>query len=196
MKTKANALDRLIDEACSAIGEVGLTNLTIATIAERAGVSTALIHYHFDTKARLLVASAERIAGKRAHRRSGALSSGTGLGSLDALWSELQDGVRNGSERAWLELVLWARHDPDVAKALAAPQAGARDGIIRRVPSLLRELGAAAPSSSEELAASLDAQLDGLTVALLEGQDPDIVRTAYDAFWLTLIAAFPTTRRS
>ena len=196
MKPKANALDRLIDEACAAIGDVGLANLTIGTIADRAGVSTALIHYHFDTKARLLVASAERVAGKRASRRSGALSSGAGLGSLDALWSELLEGVRNGSERAWLELVLWARHDAMVAAALAAPQAGARDGIIRRLPSLLRELGAAAPSSGEELAAALDAQLDGLTLALLEGQDPAIVRTAYDAFWLTLIAAFPTTRRS
>lgn len=194
MKTKANSLDRLIDEACAAIGDVGLANLTTGLIAERAGVSTALIHYHFDTKGRLLVASAERIAARRATRRSDALSSGQGLGSLDELWRVMLEAVNNGHERAWLELVLWARHDADVRSALATPQRAARDATIRRLPSLLRELNAAAPASSDELAASLDAQLDGLTVALLEGQEPDVVRTAYDAFWLTLLAAFPARR--
>jgi AcrR family transcriptional regulator len=194
MKAKANSLDRLIDEACLAIGDVGLAGLTVGVIAERAGVSTALIHYHFDTKARLLVASAERIAARRATRRSDALSVRSGLDSLDELWRQLEAGVVGGSERAWLELVLHARHDAEVAAALAAPQAGAREAIVRRLPSLLRELGASSPVSSEELAASLDAVLDGLTVALLEGQEPSSVRTAYDAFWLTLIAAAPTRR--
>ncbi len=194
MKAKANALDRLIDEACLAIGEVGLAGLTVGVIAERAQVSTALIHYHFDTKARLLVVAAERIAARRAGRRSDALSVRAGLDSLDELWSQLLAAVTQGSERAWLELVLYARHDGDVAAALAAPQAGAREAIIRRLPSLLRELGATSPVSSEELAAALDAQLDGLTVALLEGQEPALVRTAYDAFWLTLIAAAPIRR--
>ena len=194
MKTKANALDRLIDEACLAIGEVGLADLTVGVIAERAQVSTALIHYHFDTKARLLVASAERIAARRAGQRSDALSVRAGLDSLDELWSRLVLGVTQGSERAWLELVLFAHHDRDVAAALAAPQAGTREAIVRRLPSLLRELGATSPVSGDELAAALDAQLDGLTVALLERQDPASVRTAYDAFWLTLIAAAPNRR--
>jgi AcrR family transcriptional regulator len=194
MKTKANAIDRLIDEACLAIGDVGLSGLTIGVIAERADVSTALIHYHFDTKARLLVASAERIASRRATRRSDALSVGSGLDSLDELWRQLDAAVSAGSERAWLELVLYARHDSAVAAALAATQASAREAIVRRLPSLLRELGASSPVSSEELAASLDAVLDGLTVALLEGQAAAAVRTAYDAFWLTLIAAAPNRR--
>ena len=189
MKAKANALDRIIDESCVAIGDVGLAALTIGLIAERAQVSTALIHYHFDTKARLLVASAERIALQRADRRSAALSSGSGLQSLDVLWEQLVAGVVEGLERAWLELVLWARTDADVAKALAAPRTTARHAIMRRLPSLLAELGAKPGAANEELAAALDAQLDGLTVSLLGGQNPASVRTAYDAFWLTVISA-------
>lgn len=194
MKPKPNALDRLVDEACLVIGEAGLANLTIGLVAERAGVSTALIHYHFDTKARLLVASAERIAGRRASRRSAALSAKSGLAALDELWTQLEAGVSDGLERAWLELVLWARDDDQVAAALAAPQPGEREAIVRRLPSLLRELGATPHASSEELAAALDAQLDGLTIALLGGQDRAAVRTAYDAFWLTLLAAAPDRR--
>src|SRR3954463_15978590 len=98
MKVKANALDRIIDEACLAIGDVGLSGLTIGVVAERAQVSTALIHYHFDTKARLLVAAAERIAVQRATRRTTALALGTGLDSLDALWEQLVAGVVEGIE--------------------------------------------------------------------------------------------------
>lgn len=195
MKAKPNALDRLVDVACTAIGEVGLAGLTTQVVAERAGVSTALIHYHFDTKARLLVASAERIAARRADRRSAALSARTGLEALDELWGQLVAGAADGLERAWLELVLFAKSDALVATALARPQAGAREATARRLPSLLRELGAAAPAGSEELAAALDAQLDGLTLALLEGQPNETVRSAYDAFWLTLIAAAPIRRR-
>jgi TetR/AcrR family transcriptional repressor of bet genes len=194
MKTKPNALDMLIDHACLAIGDVGLANLTIGEIAERAGVSTALIHYHFDTKARLLVASAKRIAERRADRRSAALSAGVGMRALDELWDQLLSGVADGLERAWLELVLWAREDAQVAGALAESQPALRHAIIRRLPSLLAELGTTPHTSNEALAAALDAQLDGLTVALLGGQDPAVVRTAYDAFWLTLLAAAPDRR--
>jgi AcrR family transcriptional regulator len=189
MKAKANALDRIIDAACLAIGDVGLSGLTIGLIAERAQVSTALIHYHFDTKDRLLVASAERIAAHRATRRTAALGKGEGLDALDALWEELVSGVVEGLERAWLELVMWARTDADVAQALTAPRAAARHAAMRRLPSLLGELGAAPHAAGEEVAAALDAELDGLTLALLGGQEPALVRTAYDAFWLTLIAA-------
>jgi AcrR family transcriptional regulator len=195
MKPKPNALERLIDEACIAIGEVGLAGLTIGIVAERAGVSTALVHYHFDTKARLLVASATRIAERRAGRRTEALASGTGLAALDALWSAVASGVEDGLERAWLELVMWARADDDVAAALSAPRAAARDAMVQRLPSLVRELGATPHANSEEVAASLDAVLDGLALALLGRQEPGVVRTAYDAFWLTLIAAAPTRRR-
>ena len=195
MKAKANALDRIIDEACLAIGDVGLAGLTIGIVAERAQVSTALIHYHFDTKARLLVAAGERIAAQRATRRTAALAVGQGLESLDALWAQLVAGVVEGLERAWLELVMWARTDAEVARALAAPRATARHAAMRRLPALFAELGATPRSASEELAAALEAELDGLTLALLAGQEPALVRTAYDAFWLTLIAAAPSRGR-
>ncbi|HEY2806151.1 MAG TPA: TetR/AcrR family transcriptional regulator [Gemmatimonadales bacterium] len=195
MRPGSNSVERLVDEACRAIGEVGLSGLTIGLIAERAGVSTALVHYHFDTKGRLLVASAERVADRRALRRGSALSSGTGLGALDELWLALVNGVDDGEERAWLELVLYAREEPGVAAVLTAPRSAARDAIVRRLPSLLRELGAPASAGSEEVAAALDAQLDGLVIALLGGQDPAVVRTAYDAFWLTLLAAAPVRPR-
>jgi AcrR family transcriptional regulator len=195
MNTSTKSIERMVDEACRVIGEAGLAALTIGAVAERAGVSTALVHYHFDTKARLVVASAERIAEGRALRRGTALGSATGLAALDELWKTLVDGVNDGVERAWLELVLHARDETEVAAVLATPRSAAREAMVRRLPSLLRELGSSTSISSDELGASLDAQLDGVVLALLGGQDPAVVRTAYDAFWLTLLAAAPSRRR-
>ncbi len=195
MSSSTNSIDRIVDEACRVIGEAGLGALTVGVVAERAGVSTALVHYHFDTKARLVVASAERIAEVRTLRRGSALDAAGGLAALDELWRALVAGIDDGVERAWLELVLHARADAEVAAVLVTPRIAARDAMARRLPLLLRELGAALPASAEEMAASLEAQLDGLALALLGGQDAAVVRSAYDAFWLTLLAAGPSRRR-
>lgn len=195
MKTIASATDTIVTAACSAIGDLGLQALTVGVVAERAGVSTALIHYHFDTKAHLLVAATSRLAAARTERRLAALGSGKGLAALDALWASIELGVREGSERAYLELVMHARTDATGAAALHAARGAERKALVRRLPPLMRELGAAAEAGSEEIAAALDAQLDGLALALLAGQDPGAVRNAYDAFWLALLAAGQTRRR-
>ncbi len=195
MRPSTNSTQRIVDEACRVIGEAGLGALTVGVVAERAGVSTALVHYHFDTKAHLVVASAERIAEVRTLRRGSALDAAGGLAALDELWRALVAGIDDGVERAWLELVLHARADAEVAAVLATPRSAVRDAMARRLPLLMRELGATLPASAEEMAASLEAQLDGLALALLGGQDAAVVRSAYDAFWLTLLAAGPSRRR-
>jgi len=195
MKTSAKNRDSIVDHACEALGAVGLATLTIGVVAERAGVSTALVHYHFDTKAKLLLAVAERVAAGRHERRARALSAGRGLGAVDALWDVVDSGVRNGTERAYVELVLYARSEPGASASMAQPRLAHRSAMTARLPELLRELGASPSASSDELAAALDAQLDGLSLALLGGEDPAAVRTAYDAFWLSLLAAGQTRRR-
>ena len=195
MVASTNSIERIVDEACRVIGEGGLGVLTVGVVAERAGVSTALVHYHFDTKARLVVAAAERVAEVRTLRRGSALDGASGLAALDELWLALMAGIGDGVERAWLELVLHARADAEVAAVLSTPRSAARDALARRLPMLMRELGAALPASAEEMAGALDAQLDGLALALLGGQDAAVVRSAYDAFWLTLLAAGPSRRR-
>lgn len=94
-----------------------------------------------------------------------------------------------------MELRLHARHDADLASALAGQRAAERAALVLRLPALFDELQSRMPAAAEELAAALDAQLDGVTLALLSGEDPRIVRAAYDAFWLTLLAAGQNRRR-
>lgn len=195
MKTPVSNRDSIIESSCDALGAIGLAELTVGVVAERAKVSTALVHYHFDTKAKLLVATAERVAARRHEARARALTSVGGLAAVDALWEAIVSNVQGGVERAYVELVLYGRSDVAAAEAMAAQRRSHRTAMIGRLPALLRELGAAPASASDEITAALDAELDGLSLALLGGEDQAQVRTAYDAFWLSLLAAGPSRRR-
>ncbi|MEV6598760.1 TetR/AcrR family transcriptional regulator [Actinoplanes sp. NPDC051346] len=48
---------RIVQAACDAIAEVGFEGVRMRLIAERAGVSTALLHYHFDNREKLFLAA-------------------------------------------------------------------------------------------------------------------------------------------
>lgn len=50
----ASARGRILEAACDLIAAEGLDGVRIARIANAAGISTSLIHYHFDTRERLL----------------------------------------------------------------------------------------------------------------------------------------------
>jgi len=49
-----SARDRILQAACELIAERGIGGARIAQIAKAAGVSTALVHYHFRTRETLL----------------------------------------------------------------------------------------------------------------------------------------------
>jgi len=189
MKGVAATIDRIVGAASDTATAEGLAGLTVGKVADRAGVSTALVHYHFDTKQRLLAATAERLGQARAERREKAITVGRSLAVLDALWSVVEADVASGAERAWLELQAVARTDEAIRLALSLSRTGHRDRLAARLTVLLRELGSASVVGVEELALAFTALLDGLAAALTAGEDPAAVRAAYDAFWLAMIAA-------
>jgi AcrR family transcriptional regulator len=53
-RTAEVRLDALLQTACDVIGERGLSNTRTSDVAAAAGVSQALVFYHFETKERLL----------------------------------------------------------------------------------------------------------------------------------------------
>ena len=184
-----NSRDRIAEAACALIQDSGIADLTIADVGRRAGVSSALVHYHFNTKQELLAAASERLAARRTEARSAALSSASGLAALDALWAALSAGPGSEAERAWNDLALLARRDTTVRRTLAAQRRVERTTIAQSLPSLFRELGTAPTASWDETAATILLFLDGVAGALGEGGAADEVRAAYDAFWLVLVAA-------
>ena len=184
-----NSRDRIAEAACALVQDAGIADLTVADVGRRAGVSSALVHYHFNTKQELLAAAAERLAARRTAARTAALSATSGLAALDALWAALSAGPGSEAERAWNDLALLARRDTTVRRTLAAQRRVERTTIAQSLPSLFRELGTAPTASWDETAATILLFLDGVAGALGEGGVADDIRAAYDAFWLVLVAA-------
>lgn len=158
-------------------------------------MSTALIHYHFATKQRLLVAAAGRALAVRSLARISALRTGAGLAALDALWEALARGAADGTERVFLELVGRARDDPEMRRVVSGSSDAVRSALQGRLPALLHELGSAQVAAADETARAVAAFLDGTAVALVTGGAAARVRSAYDAFWLALVAAGQSARR-
>ncbi len=185
--------DSIVDAACAAVVDVGIAELTVAEVARRAGTSSGLVHYHFTTKQQLLAAACERLAARRAAARAAALA-GDGLGALDALWTALRSGAGSAAERAWTDLALLARRDPEVRRILALRRRSEQAALAARLPALLASLGAAPPVPPEEAAALVLQLLDGVALALGSGTPQEEVRAAYDAFWLVLVTAGQSRR--
>jgi AcrR family transcriptional regulator len=181
--------DSIIEAACAVIVELGVADLTVADVAARAGVSAALVYYHFSTKQQLLAAACERLATRRSEGRSQALASAEGMAALDALWSALQSGAGSDAERAWNDLTLLARRDPAVRRTLDAERESELGALARRLPRLIAGLGSHLPVPADEAAAVVLHFLDGIALALADSPDREGLRAAYDAFWLVLVTA-------
>lgn len=195
MSVASESRARLLDAAAQAVASRGLAGLTVAAVASVAGTSSALVHYHFDTKRALIVALAERMAKQRVESLATAARRGRGLATLDLLWDTLVERSASGSERAMAELIAASASDAGIAAALRDSSRIWLDALAQRGPALMRELGSWPPTGAEEFAAAVAAQLDGVAAALLAGRPAAEVRTAYDAFWLILIAAGQGARR-
>lgn len=180
--------DSIVDATCATVIEVGIAQLTVGDVAKRAGISTALVHYHFRTKRALLAAACERLAARRTAARTKALAA-DGLAGLDALWTVLRTGSASAEERAWTDLALLARRDADVRRTLAAGRRAEAHALASRLPELLASLGAAVTALPEETAGLVSHFVDGVALALGAGAPPEDVRGAYDAFWLVLVTA-------
>ena len=121
----------------------------MATIAAHAGVSKALLHYHYSDRARLLAEVVTQLGERFAARQRSALAGADGSKAVDALWGWLENELVRGELRVLLELSLIREplvHDAAVAVAdarrLAAGQTTGelmrRLGLEPRVPAELR----------------------------------------------------------
>lgn len=190
MKTTGSTLDRIADAAIEQLRTAGASNLTVGSVAKTAGVSTALVHYHFASKIGLLRAAAERVAAERTENRVASLTA-SGLDAVDAMRAALERDADRGAERAWQDVLLLAREDPGIRRVVGREQAREREAFAARLPTLLASLGATAVVDAEPLAALLAACLDGLALGLVTGVPKPAFRNAYDAFWLALIGGAP-----
>lgn len=177
----ADRREELMWATYRALCEQGIADLTMADIADEAGVSSALLHYHFDTKRDLLLAYVEyaqewyesTVADIKDEHP-------TALAQLEAVLDIFVDDPddEHTYNRAYLELRVQASHDDAFRDAFAAR----RETIIEELSGLITrgiEAGAIDGDDPDRMARNLYTFMDGARVqqvALGADIDPEEIK--------------------
>jgi AcrR family transcriptional regulator len=169
-----SARDRILQAACDLIAERGIGGARIAQIAKAAGVSTALVHYHFRTREVLLtetldhafdVAAAVRL---RANPDSAVAADDSAARRLaDVVEQSLPDTDPGRREwQLWAELWLGAARDPSLRPIAAQMYARYRSWIATAIAEGVAtgEFARVDPGDTADLAMAL---IDGLGLRVL-----------------------------
>ena len=156
----------------------------MAAIAEEAGVSKALLHYHYHDRATLLAEIAERIGVGVVERERAAVDENGGTGGLDALWRWLEDVLRRGVLAALATLSLTRLGKVRNATRTAATER--RQSAATTIEHLFTELDLTPRIPAALLAEAAVAFVDGLALDVANGATRD-PRVSYDIFWLALL---------
>ena len=155
----------ILDAVVGVIIDVGFTEMTVADVAKRAGVSTALVHYHFSSKA-ALIAAALRVASAddKQFREAIVGGSGTAAARLDRLLCEsLPDDASDGSWLLWIETWGETRRNAEIREVMSELDAHEIDTIIELIAAGERSGEFECPDANAA-AARLTALRDGLAI--------------------------------
>lgn len=162
----------------------GAGQVSMGDVAANAGVSKALVHYHFRDKDSLLVALVEDVGTGAIRREREATGDDMGGHALDAYWNFLERELRLGDLRI---LGALAEYDNervrDAARRITRQR---REIAAEHVNLIFSRLGLAPRIPPELLAETIVAFVDGLAAAaaLEPERDP---RPAFDVLWLALL---------
>jgi AcrR family transcriptional regulator len=168
---------RILAAAARNIADLGLAGVRMATIAREAGVSTALLHYHFDTKERLfaevLAFSYERSAelDQAALDRAGDSAAARLSAYLDRCLPV--DAVLAEAWLLWQELDLLCLRQPDLATMGNELYARLYSSVVDIVEAGVASGEFAPTSDPHTIAEAAVALCDGLGTRVLS-HDPNL----------------------
>jgi len=179
--------ERILDAAVERIAADGIDGVRIARIAMAAGVSTALVHYHFATREALLAEALEHSFEIAGDARAVVAGAGPATQKVRDMVEQCLP-VTPLQERDWVLWVeLWlraVRHPemrPTAAKLYARMHLWLREAIEKGVRS-----GEFAPCDAGAVADCTLALVDGLGVRALLG-DPGLgIERARELVWTVL----------
>lgn len=182
---RRNAADRILRAAAVRLSTLGAAELSLQDVATAAGVSKALIHYHYRDKESLLEQVAVWATAASVERERQALDGSTAANAVDSLWRWLEGELQGGHLRLLVELSQYRapRVQAAVGEALRMRREASMD-TIRRLFELL-ELRPRVPV--ELLAGVVVAFIDGLA-SRPEPDAPEDARVTFDIFWLSLLS--------
>jgi AcrR family transcriptional regulator len=183
-KARGNAAERILAAAAECVSALGPAQVSMQAVADGAGVSKALIHYHFRDRDELLARLADWLTVELVQGEEVALDGAAPQGALDALWAWLDEALRSGRLRALVELGL--------ERAAPVRQAVRRSREARRAQATLTiERLFAAMGLQPRLPPPLVADV---TVAFVEGLAGEVAlepdanrRLRFDVYWLSVL---------
>lgn len=149
---------RLLDTAVELIAEVGWDAVSTRLLADRAGVASGLVHYHFSSVRVLLRGAALAAIDAALAAAIDAVRSGADLpGGLDALAARLERPTPDRLAVLFVESLCAAHRDPVLRAALTVRLRAFRAGLA----AWLADCGDPAP---QRTAAVLATAIDGILV--------------------------------
>jgi AcrR family transcriptional regulator len=178
------ATERILRATARGLVERGAASLSMQEVADSAGVSKGLIHYHYHDKAALLVRVVEWMSESAVARQGDVLDGADAATAVDALWRWLGDELARGELRALTELA----HDPvpTVRAAVLDASVRRREAATETIEQLFDVLGQSPRVPAAMLADTFVAFADGLAVQSALMPDADR-RVAFDVFALAIL---------
>ena len=180
-----SAATRILQATIRLLVERGAARVSLQDVAEAAGVSKGLIHYHYHDKDTLLTRAVEGITADLARRERAALAESTPRGVVDDLWTWMNGELRRGHVRALLELA----QEPSalVREAIRSAAMARRAEGTQTATRLFTVLGLQPRVPAQLVAEVMVAFMDGLAfnTDLLPEENP---RIAFDVFWLGILS--------
>ena len=177
--------ERILHATARRLTAAGAVNLSLQDVADDAGVSKGLIHYHFHDKTTLLARLVEWLTGELVRREQGALTGTTRQTVIDALWGWLEGELDRGHIRVLVEL---SQYDaPAVRDAIRDSARARRQAATGTIETLFSVLGLRPRLPHPLLADVAVTFLDGLAIDTgLAADGPR--RVPFDVFWLSLLS--------
>lgn len=175
---------RIVSATIDCVVRHGASDASMAVIARAAGVSKALLHYHYSDRARLLAEVTTQLAQRLVARESAAMAGAEGSGTVDTLWRWIEYELERDELRALLELSLV--REPAVRLATEIAVRDRHAAAARTVSQVFTSLGLSPKVPVSLLGSASLAFLDGL--ALHDVAATDESRVSFDIFWLGLLS--------
>jgi AcrR family transcriptional regulator len=173
---RAGTIRKLLDAATDALIELGWAETTVQQICERADVSQGGLFRHFATREELMVAVGADVGAQllEHYRKKFEVLRDAGGEPLELALDLVRDACRSRTNQAWYELMLAARTNPRLRKALAPAVARYFENITTLAAALLPDVAERLGPRFPVLVETIIAVFDGETVHRFMEKKPDM----------------------
>lgn len=177
--------ERILYAAAARIVAEGTANLSMQDVADAAGVSKGLIHYHFHDKETLLTRLIEWMTRESIEREGAALARSAPKTAVDDLWTWVAGEIERGHLRVLNELA--QERGPLISDAIRQSARARREAGSVTVDRLFALLELRPRVPVPLLADVIVAFIDGLAIHAWLAPEANH-RVAFDVLWLSLLS--------